>query len=119
MTCISVAIKVVICAAISLLVVKLAIDQQRVAWHAKQLHLQQPEKCADILLGPDMRLDWPNWRIYADQLAEEVKIADKEKASSMKLPLILFGCHLYIKFDPPKDPDDAAEIDGQFCPLSF
>lgn len=81
MTCTSVAIKVVICAAISLLVVKLAIDQQRVSWHAKRMHSMQPDKCPDVLLVPDMRSDWPNWRIFADQLVKEVQQADEEEAS--------------------------------------
>ncbi len=79
MTCLSVAIKVVICAALSLIVVKLALDQQRIEWHSKKL--PQPEKCADIVLGPEMRMDWPNWRIFADQLAQETAAADQKEAS--------------------------------------
>lgn len=79
MSCLSVAIKVVICAALSLIVVKLALDQQRIDWHSKRL--PQPEKCADIVLGPEMRLDWPNWRIFADQLAKETQAADEKEAS--------------------------------------
>ena len=79
MSCLSVAIKVVICAALSLIVVKLAIDQQRVDWHSKKLI--HTEKCSDIVLGPEMRLDWPNWRIFADQLAQETQAADEKEES--------------------------------------
>ena len=79
MSCLTVAIKVVICAALSLIVVKLAIDQQRVDWHSKKfIHT---EKCTDVVLGPEMRLDWPNWRIFADQLAQETQAADEKEAS--------------------------------------
>lgn len=79
MTCISVAIKIVVCAAISLLVVKLAVDQQRVAWHSKRL--LQPEKCSDILIEAGMNADNPNWRIFADQLVKELEEADEHEAS--------------------------------------
>ena len=80
MTCTSVAIKIVICAAVSLLVVKFATDQQRVDWHSKKLPQPQPEGCSDILLGPEMRSDWPNWRIFADELAKEIQAADEQEA---------------------------------------
>lgn len=83
MSCLSIAIKVVICAAISLIVVKLALDQQRVDWHSKKL--TPTERCSDIVLGPEMRLDWPNWRIFADQLAQETKAADEKEASFLLL----------------------------------
>ena len=81
MPCTSMAVKIVICAAITLLVVKLAVDQQRAEWRTKRLHMKQLERCSDILLQPDMRSDWPNWQTFADQLAQEIKTAEEDQVN--------------------------------------
>ena len=89
MTCIVLGIKIVICAALALILVKLGLDQHKIEWHSKQLPQNMTERCADILLGPEVRLDWPNWQTFADELASEVHKADGEEVGEMCIHICL------------------------------
>jgi hypothetical protein len=82
--------KVVLCAAVSLFVLKLASDQQQARWRAKQMPQDtDPEivVCPDVLSGPDMHLEWPDWKPYAELQSEEVALADKKNVSHRDFPL--------------------------------
>lgn len=77
MACIAVSIKILICMVLAVIVVKLGMDQHKVEWHSRRL--PQPERCSDIVLGPEVRSDWPNWQGFADELTMEVQQADEEQ----------------------------------------
>lgn len=84
MQTLSTGVRVVICAALSILLVKIVSDRQQIRWHPKKLprpESPQQQTCPGVVLGPEPRLDWPNWMPFADVLAQEVAEADEGEAS--------------------------------------
>lgn len=80
----SLGVRIVLCAALSVLLIKLVSDRQQLRWHAKWLHGPDAEKCPDLLMGPEPRLDWPQWEPFAELLAEEVEEADKSEVNALR-----------------------------------
>ena len=81
MPSLSTGVRVVLCAAISILLIKVVSDRQQIRWHPKRLPRPEQQSCPGVVLGPEPRLDWPNWVPYADALAEEVAEAEEDEAS--------------------------------------